>query len=58
MKKKNWKIGLIIGISLILIGILIGIIFGSDIGFIFSGIGIVIMGISILRYINKGNNNL
>lgn len=56
MKNNKWKIGLIIGISLIIIGILIGIIFGSDIGFIFSGLGTVTAGISILRYINKGNN--
>lgn len=44
----------IFGTILILIAIVIGIAFQNDIGFIFAGIGTVIIGISILRYINKG----
>ena len=57
MKQKfNFKNGMIIGSILILIAIAIGIIFQHDIGFVFAGIGIVIIGISILTYINKGNN--
>lgn len=53
--KKNSKLinGLIIGIVFVIIAISIGIIFQHDIGFIFGGIGTVIIGISILTYINK-----
>lgn len=46
---------LIIGVVLIIIAITIGIIFRNDIAFIFAGSGTVIIGISILRYINKGD---
>lgn len=46
---------LIFGIILILIGLIIGIVLENDIAFIFAGVGIVIIGISILRYINKGD---
>ena len=56
MKNFNFKKGILTGTILIIIAILIGIIFMSDMGFIFAGIGIVIIGISILTYINKGNN--
>ena len=45
--------GFIIGSILILIAILIGIIFQHDIGFIFAGIGTIIIGITILTYLNK-----
>lgn len=45
--------GFIIGGILILIAILIGIIFQHDIGFIFAGIGTIIIGITILTYLNK-----
>lgn len=55
MKKFNGKYGIIIGSTLILIAILIGIIFQHDIGFVFAGFGVVIIGISILTLINKGN---
>lgn len=56
LKKFNVKNGIISGSTLIIIAILIGIIFRNDIGFVFAGIGTVIIGISILAYINKGNN--
>ncbi len=56
MKKFNFKKGILTGSILVLIAILIGIIFRNDVGFIFAGIGLVIIGISILAYINKGNN--
>lgn len=57
MKNKlNFRNGMITGFLLIIIAILIGIIFQHDIGFVFAGIGIVIIGISILIKINKGNN--
>lgn len=55
-KKFNFKTGLLIGLILIIIAIIIGIIWQHDIGFVFAGIGIVIIGISTLTYINKGNN--
>ena len=45
--------GFMIGGILILIAILIGIIFQHDIGFIFAGIGTIIIGITILTYLNK-----
>ena len=45
--------GFIIGGILILIALLIGIIFQHDIGFIFAGIGTIIIGITILTYLNK-----
>lgn len=47
------KRGIIIGAILILIAILIGILFQHDIGFIFAGIGTIIIGITILTYLNK-----
>ncbi len=57
MKKNiNYKSGFIIGFILIIIAILIGIIFEHDIAFVFAGLGTVIIGISILTIINKGNN--
>ena len=56
MKKFNSKIGIITGITIIIFAIIIGIISGSDIGFLLSGIGTIIMGISILTYINKDND--
>ncbi len=46
---------IIFGTILILIALLIGIAFKNDIAFIFAGFGVVIIGISILRYINKGD---
>ncbi len=55
-KKKNVKMGFIIGLCLVVIAILIGIIFEHDIAFVFAGLGTVIIGISILAIINKGNN--
>ena len=56
MKKISIKTGFIIGITLILIAILIGIIFNNDIAFVFAGLGLVMIGISTLRHINKGTN--
>lgn len=57
MKKNiNFKSGFIIGFILIGIAILIGYIFEHDVAFIFAGLGTVIIGISILTIINKGNN--
>ena len=56
MKKLNYKIGLIIGISLVITAILIGIILNNDIAFIFAGIGTAIIGISALAYINRNSN--
>ena len=57
LKNKNsFKKGILFGFLLIVIAILIGIIFQHDIGFVFAGIGIVVIGISILIKINKGNN--
>lgn len=58
MNKFNVKYGIILGSTLIVIAILIGIIFQHDIGFVFAGIGVVIIGISILTYINRGNKKL
>lgn len=55
MKKWNYKIGIIIGATLILIAILIGIIFRHDIAFVFAGTGTIIIGISALAYINRGD---
>jgi len=49
------KIGIFLGCILILIAILIGIIFEHDIAFIFGGVGIIIIGITFLAYINKGD---
>lgn len=56
MKKFNSKAGIIIGITIIIFAIIIGIISGNDIGFLLSGIGTIIMGISILAHINKDND--
>ena len=58
MKKISIKTGFIIGISLIVIAILIGIIFNNDIAFLFAGLGTVIIGVSFLRHINKGNDKV
>ena len=55
MKKFNSKIGIIIGITIIIFAIIIGAISGNDIGFLLAGIGTIIMGISILAFINKDN---
>ena len=52
--KFNTKIALIIGLSMIVIAILIGIIFEHDIGFVIAGIGTIITGFAILSLINKG----
>ena len=51
----KFKTGLILGSLLIVIAILIGIIFRHDIAFIFAGIGTSIIGITILAYLNKGD---
>ncbi len=51
--KGFFKYSFIIGCLLNLIAIIIGIIWQHDIAFIFSGIGIIFIGISILVYINK-----
>ena len=53
--KMTIKNGFIIGTCLILIAIVIGLLTGSDIGFVFAGIGVMIIGISTLVYINKGD---
>lgn len=53
MKKLKYKIGFIIGASLIVAAILIGILLNNDIAFIFAGIGLVITGISTLAHINR-----
>lgn len=47
------KKGFLLGAILILIAILIGIIFRHDIAFIFGGIGTIVIGITILMYLNK-----
>ncbi len=52
--KFDAKKALIIGFVLIFIAILIGLIFQHDIAFVFAGLGIVIIGIAALSYINKG----
>ncbi len=49
----KYKRGLAFGVLLILISIAIGILFQNDIGFIFAGIGTVIIGITILMLINQ-----
>lgn len=49
----KYKKGIICGIIFILISIIIGVIFEHDIAFIFAGIGVIIIGCSILAYINK-----
>lgn len=55
--KKKLRIGLITGVALIVIAILIGIITENDIGFLFAGIGTIIIGISILLFINKNTKS-
>ena len=55
--KNKLKIGLITGGALIIIAILIGLITENDIGFVFAGFGTVIIGISILLFINKNNKS-
>ena len=51
--KWNIKIGIIIGIALIITGIVVGIITENDIGFFFAGMGTSVIGISILVFINN-----
>jgi hypothetical protein len=53
--KMTIKNGFIIGIILILIAIVVGLLTGSDIGFVFAGIGVMVIGFTILIYINKGD---
>lgn len=53
--KDKLKIGIFLGCFLILIAILIGVILEHDVAFIFGGIGTIIIGITILIYINKGD---
>lgn len=53
MKKERNAI--IIGCLLIVIAITSGIIFRHDVSFIFAGIGIVIIGLAFLSYINRTN---
>lgn len=53
--KDKLKIGIFLGCIFILIAILIGIIFEHDVAFIFGGVGTIIIGITILLYINKGD---
>lgn len=55
--KNKLKIGLITGVALIVVAILIGIITENDIGFVFAGIGTIIIGFSILLFINKNTKN-
>ena len=42
-----------LGAILITIAILIGIIFRHDIAFVFGGCGTIVIGITILMYLNK-----
>ena len=49
------RIGIFLGCILILIAILIGIIFEHDVAFIFGGSGTIIIGITVLFYINQGD---
>ncbi len=51
----KYKKGILIGIICIIISLIIGIMFEHDIAFIFAGIGVIIIGFSILSYINKDN---
>jgi hypothetical protein len=53
--KWNIKIGIIIGIALIITGIVVGIITENDIGFFFAGMGTSVIGISILVFINNNH---
>ncbi len=53
--KDKLKIGIFLGSILILIAILIGIILEHDVAFIFGGIGTIIIGITFLAYINRGD---
>lgn len=52
-KFTNTKKGFMLGAILIAIAILIGIIFRHDIAFVFGGCGTIIIGITILMYLNK-----
>lgn len=56
--KRNLIIGLIIGLIFIILAIIIGVITENDIGFVFAGIGTIIIGFSILLFINKNNKNI
>lgn len=49
--------GLLLGCLFIMIAIAIAVFFQHDIGFIFAGIGTIIIGITFLAYINKDENN-
>ena len=53
--KMTIRNGFIIGTCLILIAIVVGLLTGNDIGFVFAGIGVMVIGISTLVYINKGD---
>lgn len=53
MKKINYKNGIVIGCISVLIGIIIGVTLESDIGFVFAGLGTMIIGFSTLTFINK-----
>lgn len=55
--KKNFIIGIALGIVLIITAIIVGIITENDIGFVFAGIGTSIIGISILIFINKNHKS-
>ncbi len=44
-----------LGMSLVLVALAIGIFLESDIGFLFAGAGIIIIGITFLAYINRNN---
>lgn len=48
--------GLLIGSFFIIVAIAIAIFFQHDIGFVFAGIGTIIIGITFLAYINQDNN--
>ena len=56
--KWNIKIGIIVGLALILTGIIGGLLTENDIGFFLAGIGTSIIGISILILINKNHKGL
>lgn len=49
----NKKKGFLLGITSIILAILIGIIFRHDVAFIFCGVGIIIIGVTILMHLNR-----
>ncbi len=49
----RYKRGYAFGILLILIAIAIGIFFQNDIGFLFGGVGTIIIGITLLMHMNE-----